>query len=97
MLAPTSLPSWWAFNEAVLTALSERLAHHTNGEFSAARLRLDRRTALRSFTPDFMAQLMEEAGGRDYFRVLQALDTETRNENHDALAALARGVCFALW
>jgi hypothetical protein len=67
MLAPTSLPSWWSFNES---ALAGRLAETTNREFSEERLAglLSRRERLKSFTPDFMAQLMEEQAGLDYFR-----------------------------
>src|SRR5262245_12511876 len=91
MLAPTSLPSWWSFNEAVLAALAGRLAETTNREFSEERLAglLSRRERLKSFTPDFMAQLMEEQAGLDYFRVLESLDTEQFNENHSLIAALA--------
>src|SRR5262245_62106944 len=74
MQAPTSLPSWWAFNEAVLRALTARLAEMTNQQFSEERLArlLGRRERLKSFSPDFMAQLMEEEAGPDYFRVLEA-------------------------
>ena len=91
MLAPTSLPSWWAFNEAVLQALAGRLAEATNQQFSEARLAvlLSRRERHKSFTPDFMAQLMEEEAGTAYFRVLEVLDTEEINENHNLVAALA--------
>jgi hypothetical protein len=34
MLPPTSLPNWWAFNEAVLRALAGRMAEATNLQFS---------------------------------------------------------------
>jgi hypothetical protein len=91
MLPPSSLPSWWDFNKAVLEALADRLSRHTNRQWTAKRLSnlLERRRTTQSFTPDFMAQLMEEEVGADYFRVLQALDAEQWNANHAAFAALA--------
>jgi hypothetical protein len=91
MLPPTSLPNWWAFNEAVLRALAGRMAEATNLQFSDERLSrlLGRRDQLKSFTPDFMAQLMEEEAGPANFEVLEALDTDEVNENHSLIAALA--------
>ena len=91
MLAPSSLPGWWDFNEAVLQALADRLSRHTSQLWTGQRLAalLERRRTLRAFTPDFMAQVMEEEVGADYFRALQALDAEQGNANHAAIAALA--------
>jgi hypothetical protein len=75
----------------VLGALAGPLAETTNRQFSEKRLArlLYRHEQLKSFMPDFMAQLMEEQAGLDYFRVLESLDTETLNENHSLIAALA--------
>ena len=92
MLAPTSLPGWRDFNRAVLEALATRLGRDTNAQFVQERLDtlLARREVERAYAPDFMAQLMEEEVGADYFRVLEALDAETCNRNHRTIAALAR-------
>ena len=91
MEPPSSLPSWWSFNLAVLQALVRRLVRDTSGAWVEHRFAevISRREQLRSFTPDFMAQLMEEEVGLDYFRVLQALDANAWNANHGALAGLA--------
>src|SRR5688500_11117959 len=91
MAPPSSLPSWWDFNLAVLHALVRRLVRDTSGAWVEHRFAevISRREQLRSFTPDFMAQLMEEEVGLDYFRVLQALDASAWNANHGALAGLA--------
>ena len=91
MAPPSSLPSWWDFNLAVLQALVRRLVRDTSGAWVEHRFAevISRREQLRSFTPDFMAQLMEEEVGLDYFRVLQALDASAWNANHGALAGLA--------
>ena len=91
MAPPSSLPSWWDFNLAVLQALVRRLVRDTSGQWVEHRFAevISRREQLRSFTPDFMAQLMEEEVGLDYFRVLQALDASAWNANHGAIAGLA--------
>src|SRR5262245_14746857 len=92
MAPPSSLPGWWDFNEAVLRALADRLVRYTSKLWTGQRLTslLERRRALRAFTPDFMAQVMEEEVSADYFRVLQALDADQWNAGHAAVAALAR-------
>lgn len=92
MAPPSSLPSWWDFNRDVLRGLADRLASETStkwveGRFDAL---IERRETLRAFTPDFMAQLMAEEVGLDYFRCLEALDADAWNTNHAVLAALAR-------
>lgn len=92
MAPPTSLPSWWDFNAAVLQALADRLEETTSQGWASSRLDvlIQRRNTLRAFTPDFMAQVMAEEAGTGYFRVLQALDSDQCNANHDALADLAK-------
>jgi hypothetical protein len=91
MAPPTSLPSWWDFNTAVLRALADRLEATSSRGWVAGRFEdlISRRNTLHAFTPDFMAQLMAEEVGADYFRVLQGLDTDRYNPNHAALADLA--------
>jgi hypothetical protein len=91
MPAPTLLPSWNAVNEAMLEALARRLAVFTDQEFAIEVMNnlIATREGERYFTPDYQAQLIEDECGLEYFRVLQALDTEDRNACHDAIAALA--------
>lgn len=91
MAPPSSLPSWWDFNRGVLRGLADRLVRDTSGKWVEGRFDalIQRRESLQSLTPDFMAQLMAEEVGGDYFRVLQALDAEAWNTNHAALAVLA--------
>lgn len=91
MAPPTSLPSWWDFNTAVLRALADRLEATSSRGWVGERFEIliERRKSLQAFTPDFMAQLMAEEVGIDYFRVLQGLDTDCCNANHHALADLA--------
>jgi tetratricopeptide (TPR) repeat protein len=92
MLAPASLPNWRDFNRAVIDALADRVGRDTNRKTVADFLAdiLDRRQSERVYSPDFMAQLIEEEVGADYFRVLQVLDGQACNLNHLQIAALAR-------
>ena len=92
MLPPTALPGWRDFNRVVLEALCARVGRDTNRDFVNKRCStiLARRENERAYAPDFMAQLMEEEVGADYFRVLQALDTDRCNQNHLIIAALAK-------
>ena len=91
MQPPSSLPSWNAINEIVLDALADHTAEFTDQAF-ADELRdalVATRDATTWFTPDYQAQLIEDEIGHDYFRVLQALDTDEFNGCHAAIAALA--------
>jgi tetratricopeptide (TPR) repeat protein len=94
MPPPSVLPGWTAFNDAVLGALARRAEQTTGGALPAGETMFGLRT-LRDQTGalpiDFQAQLMEEECGPDYFRVLQAIDTEATNPCHEAVAALAAG------
>jgi tetratricopeptide (TPR) repeat protein len=90
MAPPSSLPSWNAFNDAVLHALTAAVGDYMSQPYSnwtLARL-TSRRDTTPFFAPDFMADIIAEEVGRDYFRVLQALDTDAINDGHRALAAL---------
>jgi len=91
MVAPSCLPNWWSFNEAVVGALTERLARYTRQALGGRAFEqiISRRDGSTTFAPDYMADLMAEECGVDYFRVLQALDTESFNAAHGAVADLA--------
>jgi predicted PurR-regulated permease PerM len=98
MPPPTCLPGWNAVNEIVLGALADHLVVFTDEAFGAdlrAKL-VESRDTTSSFTPDYQAQLIEDECGLEYFRVLQALDTDARNRGHDAIASLAAGGLLAL-
>lgn len=91
MPAPSSLPSWYAFNDIVLSALTRRVDGFVGADFSEhlqQQLVATRRDT-RYFSPDYQAQIIEDEIGSAYFRILQALDTPDRNACHDSVAALA--------
>lgn len=90
MIPPTCLPSWWDINEAVIVALTDRVAPLIGGERSvqlaatiSARQHSDR------FPPEYQAELLAVRLGASYFRVLQCLDSERPNAVHLRLARLA--------
>ncbi len=91
MAPPSSLPNWWAINEAVLAALARRITVFTDAEFSANVLKqlVATRNENNGFAPDYQAQIIEDECGLEYFKVLQALDTPDINANHVAVARLA--------
>src|SRR5262249_1679656 len=89
---PSSLPNWWQFNEAVLNSLAGSVAAYTTpklGEWIFGEL-LARRSAGTQFAPDYMADIIAEEAGMDYFQVVQALDAEETNAAHRAIARLAK-------
>ena len=91
MQPPSSLPGWNAINEIILAALAAHTAEFADQDF-ADQLRdalVSTRDETTWFTPDYQAQLIEDEIGHNYFRVLQALDTDERTSCHDAIAALA--------
>lgn len=93
MLPPTSLPNWFDLNQMTLAALAERIGEYIQNPGRARSLLtglVRRRDQTDCFAPDYQAQLMVEECGSEYFRVLQALDTDTRNPCHDAVAHLAK-------
>lgn len=93
MLPPTSLPNWYELNELILSSLARRIGEYIESPAGAENLQsllVDRRDRTDCFAPDYQAQLIVEECGPEYFRVLQALDTEVRNPCHDAVALLAK-------
>jgi hypothetical protein len=79
MLAPSSLPGWRDVNRAVVSALAARTARDTNPAIVTDFLAgvAARREEKRAYAPDFLAQLIEEQLGDDYFTALQVLDERT--------------------
>lgn len=92
MLPPSSLPNWYQFNEAVLDALADEVSSYTRanlGEWIFSEL-LKRRNETQHFAPDYMADIIAEEVGMDYFKIVQALDADETNAAHHALADLAK-------
>jgi len=88
MIAPTSLPSWWQVNRAVIHALVER-AHPLLPEAgSLGDFVVQRQDALK-FPPEYFAEVVAGTIGPTYFDVLRSLDSRTPNPVHDTLARLA--------
>jgi tetratricopeptide (TPR) repeat protein len=92
MPAPSCLPGWTDFNDAVLNGLAQRAEELTGGAIPGGETMIGLRT-LRdqagALPIDFQAQLMEEECGPDYFRVLQSIDADATNGCHAAIAAMA--------
>ncbi len=91
MCPPTGLPGWFALNERILGAVAARVGGYFDDDRRIAS-QLDQLVKRRdhgAFPPDYQAQIMEEQCGLTYFRALQALDVETCNPAHGAIAALA--------
>ncbi|MDW7693277.1 SIR2 family protein [Flammeovirgaceae bacterium SG7u.111] len=93
MDAPTSLPSWFGFNDKVLDALCQRIERYIEKPGWLAEIRQSvsfRRDKVGVFSPDYQAQIMAEECGEKYFEVLQALDSSQTNVTHLAIAKLAK-------
>lgn len=91
MGAPTCLPSWWDIHKMVAESLAERAAELEGAERSRklaaeiiARQRSER------FPPEYQAEIVAGRLPKDYFEVLQCLDSDAPNATHLAMAALAR-------
>lgn len=99
MLPPSSLPNWYQFNEAVLTALADEVSSYTRlniAEWILSGL-VERRNKTPYFAPDYMADIIAEEVGMDYFKVVQALDAQETNACHQTIAALAKaGIVHAI-
>ena len=91
MVAPTSLPGRSDFVAAVLRALAEQVGAYTSEGTGRYLLRELAVCGPIAVSPDYMADIIAEEEGENYFRVLQALDTEETNACHRAIAAMARG------
>jgi len=88
MLPPTSLPSWWNVNRAVIDALVERASGLLPEARELGNLVVARQDALK-FPPEYFAEVVVGTVGQAYFDVLQSLDSQTPNAVHDTLARLA--------
>lgn len=92
MPPPSALPNWYQFNEAVLTALADEVSSYTKPNIAEWILSglVERRNKTPYFAPDYMADVIAEEVGMEYFKVVQALDAEETNACHRSIAALAQ-------
>ncbi len=92
MAAPSCLPNWYQFNEAVLRGLADSLVAATKprlGEWMFGELLAARNKEASTFAPDYIADIIAEEAGADYFRIVQTIDAPDTNASHRAIAALA--------
>jgi len=90
-IAPTCLPSWWGMNQSVVAALRDRVAELVGSD--RARTLAEAITARQEgnrFPPEYQAEVIVRRLRGSYFTVLQCLDSETPNDVHLGIAALAK-------
>jgi tetratricopeptide (TPR) repeat protein len=93
-LPPTSLPSWWAMNRSVVSALKGpvvQLMGADRGEKLAAAITT--RQENNRFPPEYQAEVIVRRLRGSYFKVLQCLDSTRPNAIHLGVAALVRAGC----
>jgi hypothetical protein len=85
---PSSVPSWWEFNEGVLRGIR----HRYQGSLSVparARAPLARLSLEKLDLNQFSQTIADAFAGATWFELLSVLDSGDPNENHRALVALA--------
>jgi len=90
-IPPTSLPSWWGLNRAVVVAMRDRVADLVGRERADALADLiTARQEGHKLPPEYQAEVIVHRLHDSYFEVLQVLDSEIPNATHIAIAALAK-------
>lgn len=89
MAPPSSVPSWWGFNQAVLDELRLRFLAEHRPPVHAARA-IDRLSLQDLDVAEFSQVVADAFAGDTWFEALEALDGERPNINHQVLAELAR-------
>lgn len=90
-IAPTCLPSWWGMNQAVVRVLSGQAEKLVGAERAfALGEAITRRQEANLFPPEYQAEVLVRTLRHSYFKLLQVLDSDTPNDVHLAIAALAR-------
>lgn len=91
VLPPSSLPSWWGFNEALLKALRQAAQSLLPPGYDELLqdLTLDRIPVVA-----FSDHVVRSFAGEAYFPMLGLLESSRPNANHRALAELARRGCL---
>jgi tetratricopeptide (TPR) repeat protein len=88
MMPPTSLPSWWQVNRAVLRTMARR-ADSLLPDAQAIADAIGTRQDAWKLPPEYFADVMAGTIGDRYFGALRALDSSTPNLTHRAIARLA--------
>jgi tetratricopeptide (TPR) repeat protein len=88
MLAPSNLPSWWGFNQALLAAIKRTASRLLPPSHDALLdvLSLERGIPVVAFSD----HVVRTFAGNAYFPLLRVLESSRTNANHRALAELAR-------
>jgi tetratricopeptide (TPR) repeat protein len=95
-IPPTCLPSWWAMNQSVVAALRDRVAELVGSDRARTLAEaITKRQEASGFPPEYQAEVIVRRLRDSYFTVLQCLDSETPNDVHLGIAALARARCVA--
>jgi hypothetical protein len=89
MAPPSSVPSWWGFNQAVLDELRRRFLAEHQAPVHAAK-GLDRLSLDDLDVAEFSQVVSDAFAGDTWFDALAALDGERPNVNHHVLAELAK-------
>jgi hypothetical protein len=89
MAAPSSVPSWWGFNQAVLDELRRRFLDKHRPPARAARA-IDLLSLEDLDVAEFSQILADAFAGDTWFDALRALDGQRPNLNHHVVAQLAR-------
>lgn len=85
VLAPSNVPSWWGFNEALLAAIKGLARGFVPGVADA----IDRLSLESLPVQAFSDLVVRSFAGDSYFPLLQALESRKTNANHRALAELS--------
>lgn len=88
MAAPSNVPSWWEFNEAVLAGLREGYASSFEAPVRA-RGALERLSLEWLDLPEFSQIVHNAFAGPTWFRLLGLLDGDAPNATHRMIASLA--------
>ena len=90
-IPPTCLPSWWGMNQRVVAALRDRVATLVGDDPARALAEaIVARQEANRFPPEYQAEVIVRRLRESYFPVLQSLDSETPNDVHLCIAALAK-------
>ena len=88
-LEPSCLPSWWALNHAILDALAYE-AQNISSEVHRVKDFIKEREENGLLPPEFVAEIISNRVGINYFEILRVLEGDEPNYVHFALAELAK-------
>jgi tetratricopeptide (TPR) repeat protein len=90
-IPPTCLPSWWGINQSVVAVLRDQAAKLVGAERAHSLAEsISGRQQANQFPPEYQAEVIVRKLRHSYFKVLQCLDSDTPNDVHLQIAALAK-------